>query len=213
MDENYQNLKFATLFHDIGKFYQRAFDNASNRVYDSKYDDLENYNEDAFGEHSKWSADFVKRHYNETIENLVLNHHISGDDKLLNILQKSNYHSSHENRIDEKDSAKGNLISVFSKIKLTENNNVDNIFVPLESLKLDESLYPIPEEEKLNYKNLWEDFLYEFEKIPNLNDFETVFAIVKKYTSTIPLKTYDCEEDISLFNHLKTSVCLFVFIG
>ena len=208
MDENYQNLKFATLFHDIGKFYQRAFDNASNRVYDSKYDDLENYNEDAFGEHSKWSADFVKRHYNETIENLVLNHHISGDDKLLNILQKSNYHSSHENRIDEKDSAKGNLISVFSKIKLTENNNVDNIFVPLESLKLDESLYPIPEEEKLNYKNLWEDFLYEFEKIPNLNDFETVFAIVKKYTSTIPLKTYDCEEDISLFNHLKTSVCL-----
>ena len=45
--DDYNILKFASLFHDIGKFYQRA-DNLgkSNHSYDSKYEklDTEDYN-------------------------------------------------------------------------------------------------------------------------------------------------------------------------
>lgn len=56
--DDYQILKFASLFHDIGKFYQRA-DNLGKggHMYDDKYRDAD------FGKtgaHSKWSADFFK---------------------------------------------------------------------------------------------------------------------------------------------------------
>ena len=207
--EEYHNLKFATLFHDIGKFYQRAYENE--KSYDERYDEIISIDGD-FGKHSKWSADFVKKYYNKTIENLVLNHHNFDEDSensnMIGILHQSNYHPLQEGRISEKKAIEEQLISVFSKIKLPNVNESDLKFVPLQSLKLDDELYPNPHKSNLDYKSLWDEFIAEFETIQNVDDFETVFALVKKYTSTIPLATYENEEEISLFDHLKTSVCL-----
>ena len=94
--EDYNNLKFASLFHDIGKFYQRA-DNLgrSNHAYDSNYDKLDKSDYGNSGAHSKWSADFVKDNFDELVEDLVLYHHNPSKSMypdLCKILQKADHH-------------------------------------------------------------------------------------------------------------------------
>ena len=66
--DDYTNLKFASLFHDIGKFYQRA-DNLGrgNHAYDSKYENLDAKDYGLSGAHSKWSADFVRDNFDDQL--------------------------------------------------------------------------------------------------------------------------------------------------
>ena len=83
-------------------------------------------------------------------------------------------------------------------------------YVPLIELNFSNSLNPrnrnvkegwnlVPE-----YKNLWNKFKKEFETL-NSEDFESVLAVLRKYTSTIPAAVYTSESDISLYDHLKTT--------
>ena len=68
-------MKFSALFHDIGKFYQRA-DNYQNPGYDPKYSNLDKDDYGMTGAHSKWSGDFVNHILGSDVEDLVLHHHI-----------------------------------------------------------------------------------------------------------------------------------------
>ena len=217
MDE-YTNLKFASLFHDIGKFYQRA-DNLgkSNHAYDSKYEKLDVDDYGSSGAHSKWSADFVKDYFDDSVEDLVLYHHNpskSGYPELCRIIQKADQHSSKERiESDEKqDVLLTPLTSIFSRISL-DGKKHDDYYVPLTELDFNKSLNPqnrnvmegwnlVPE-----YQNLWSKFKNEFDLLAN-KDFESVLAILKKYTSTIPSAVYVSESDISLYDHLKTTVAI-----
>lgn len=217
MDE-YKQLKFAGLFHDIGKFYQRA-DNLgkSNHAYDSKYEKLNADDYGYSGAHSKWSADFVKDYFDGTIEDLVLYHHNpkkSQNPDLAKIIQKADQHSSKE-RIDsdeKNDVLLTPLTSIFSRISLNDNKNPD-YYVPLTELDFKKTLHP--QNEKIidgwnlvpEYKQLWNKFVDEFKSLKNKN-FESCLALVKKYTSTVPSATYYSESDISLYDHLKTTVAI-----
>ena len=186
--ENYQNLKFAALFKDIGKFYQRAYKD----LFDEK-------------SHAKWSANFVKKYYNENIENLIIKSDGS-DVNLLNILKKSNYREK-ENIITN-ESSDSPLVSIFSKINILNSDNQNINYLPLNKLVLSYDIFPKSEKSELDYKSLWDEFIDEFEKLPNHNDFETVLALIKKYTYAIPSSAYVDEDDISLFDDIKTSVAL-----
>ena len=96
--DDYECIKFASLFHDIGKFYQRA-DNLgrSKHAYDSKYEKLDEPDYGKSGAHAKWSADFVRDKFGDEVENLVLYHHKPNNSdypELCKIVQKADHHSS-----------------------------------------------------------------------------------------------------------------------
>lgn len=216
--EDYTNLKFASLFHDIGKFYQRA-DNLgkSSHAYDSKYEKLDASDYGSTGAHSKWSADFVKDYFDDLVEELVLYHHNpskSSYPELCKIVQKADHHSSKERiESDEKQEVLlTQLISIFSRVSLNDLTNED-YYVPLVELDFNKDLYPqnktkmegwnlVPE-----YHHLWVKFENEFKLLQNLN-FESVLALVKKYTATIPSAVYSSQSDISLYDHLKTTTAI-----
>lgn len=219
MDE-YQILKFASLFHDIGKFYQRA-DNMGmgKQAYDSKYSSLSEDDYGRTGAHSKWSADFVKDNFDDFVEDLVLHHHLpkkSGYVELCQMIQKADHHSAKERikSVDEQEVLNTPLTSIFSRISLNHEKH-DDYYIPLIALDFfnKKGLHPkkIYEKEGSNlvpeYKDLWVQFKNEFEKLKN-KDFESVLAIVKKYTSTMPSAAYLAESDISLYDHLKTTTAI-----
>ncbi|PWB86117.1 hypothetical protein MBBWO_09710 [Methanobrevibacter woesei] len=213
-------VKFSSLLHDIGKFYQRA-DNvrSGSKMYDSKYDKLTADDYGQNGAHGKWSADFVRGSYGDEIEDLVLHHHLpskSINPKLCGIVQKADHHSSAE-RIasDEKQEVLDTpLISIFSRIALN-NSETDEYYIPLEKLDLNDSLYPKETTNqamdgwnlKPDYERLWNEFINEF-KLIDAENFDTVLALLKKYTSTIPSATYLSESDVSLYDHAKTTAAL-----
>ena len=213
-------VKFSSLLHDIGKFYQRA-DNvrSGSKMYDSRYDNLTADDYGQNGAHGKWSADFVRDRYGDEIEDLVLHHHLpskSINPKLCCIVQKADHHSSAE-RIasDEKQEVLDTpLISIFSRIALN-NSEIDDYCIPLEKLDLNDSLYPKETTNqamdgwnlKPDYERLWNEFINEF-KLIDAEDFDTVLALLKKYTSTIPSATYLSESDVSLYDHAKTTAAL-----
>ena len=213
--EDYQALKFAALFHDIGKFYQRA-DNLGHgkQSYDSKYNNLVN---DIGPAHPKWSADFVKDYFDDLVENLVLYHHKPSNAdfvELANMLQKADHHSSKE-RIDsneKQDVLLTPLTSIFSRISLDKKKS-DEYYVPVTELDFKQNLYP--QNEKIrngwnlvpDYEHLWVKFVNEFKTLPKM-DFESVLAVLKKYTSTIPSAVYVSQSDISLYDHLKTTAAI-----
>ena len=218
MDE-YSNLKIATLFHEIGKFYQRA-DNLgkSNHAYDSKYEKLD-ANDYGYLDYCKWSADFVKDYFSDTVENLVLYHHTpdkSQNPELCRIIQNACRHSSTGS--DNADKIVP-LTSVFSKISLDDDKK-EEYYVPLVELDFKKPLHPQNKEAVAEwnlvqkYKDLWNNFVNEFEKSKNKN-VETMLAILKKYTSTMPVAFDDSQNDITLYDHLKTTLalsnCLYLF--
>lgn len=215
--EEYQSLKFAALFHDIGKFYQRATN--FNHCYANKYKNLDKNDYGQNGAHSKWSADFVSNFYDDLVENLVLYHHNPKKDNSKNydlskIVQIADHHSSKERlESDEKQNVISTpLISIFSQISLDDKKSDEHYIRPIK-LELNNDLYPVKNDKSKNwkmsklYQNLWENFKNEF-KLVNHNDIETVLAVVKKYTSTIPSAPYVSKSDISLYDHLKTTTAI-----
>lgn len=214
MNSNLDLVKFASLLHDVGKFYQRMDKQGSGKkAYDSSYDELSTSDYGENGAHGKWSADFVSKFYDDEVENLVLYHHNpskSIDDELCSIVQKADHHSSSE-RNDSETKQKvleSPLISIFSRI-----NDSDEYYIPLKELDIDDSIYPKEFKEmsgynlQPDYKTLWAKFVKEFEMI-NPNDFDTVLALMKKYTSTIPSAAYKSVSDVSLYDHAKTTAAL-----
>lgn len=216
--DDYQILKFASLFHDIGKFYQRA-DNLgkSKHSYDTKYEKLGTDDYGSSGAHAKWSADFVKNNFDDLVEDLVLFHHNpskSAFPELCKIIQKADHHSSKE-RIDsdeKNDVLATPLTSIFSRISLSDKKH-DDYYVPLVELDFNKGLHPQNEKTMSGwnlvpeYEHLWAKFESEFKKLEN-KDFESILAILKKYTTTVPSATYYSESDISLYDHLKTTVAI-----
>lgn len=157
---------------------------------------------------------------------LVLYHHNhtkSNYPDLCSILKKADHHSASE-REDIDDTQEVNktpLISLFSKIVLEGNGKVDEQYIPLNKLSLDDgsfnNLKPAAKKDTMGewnlvpeYNRLWDEFNSEFELIQNKTDFNTLLALLKKYASTMPSAAYKSKSDISLYDHSKTTAALTV---
>ncbi|MDZ4172308.1 MAG: type III-A CRISPR-associated protein Cas10/Csm1 [Methanobacteriaceae archaeon] len=214
-----EKLQLAALLHDIGKFYQRTGI--------PHHNDYKNLSREDFGQngaHGKWSATFTSKYgLGETIDDLVLHHHIpknAQDPLMAKILQKADHHSSKE-RIktgETQNVKKEPLISVFSKVKLDKNNNPSEYYLPLQELDPSNMGKIKPEINKEsvrsgwnlepNYLRLWKSFEKEMSLLTKKDDFDTLYYILKKYTSLMPSAAYLDHPDISLFDHLKTTAAL-----
>lgn len=216
-----KNLEFASLLHDIGKFYQRTGDKVT-----SKFSEITAEKHGRNGAHAKWSAEFLSKYWNEDIVDLALYHHqhtSSNYPKLASMLTKADHHSSTE-RItsgEANDTSLTPLISIFSEVKIGDNKESEEFYVPFKKIDLNEDSFEdlkpkISSEEVMSgwnlmpeYKQLWAEFTNEAKKI-NHFDFNTTLSLMKKYTSTIPSAVYVSVPDISLYDHSKTTAALAV---
>lgn len=206
----------AALFHDIGKFMQRAKISPDSR-YD-KYDQKEiGYN----GAHAKGSADFVSRYLKDpVIEDLVLYHHNpskSSHPDLATVVQKADHLSS---AIDRKGrEGTGNVLeeplqSVFPRLLQPEGSSVENRYYPLNSVRIDKGAFPVKKQDlgRWNlvddYKAMWKQFIGGIEQIPSPAPVSSVLSLLKLYTSSIPSAVYVNEPDIPLYDHAKTTAAI-----
>jgi len=213
-----KEIQLAALLHDIGKFSQRA-----KEAPDQGYRKLSKEDHGFSGAHAKWSASFIREfNLGSVIEDLVLYHHNPSHSRyqeFSKIVQRADHHSSMERTKSKKrDVKKEPLISVFSKVSITEDNNPHEYYLPLHELNVDslDIIKPQPVKKETmsgwnlepEYKRLWKGFKNEFNSLKNPENFNTVLYLLKKYTSLIPAAAYVSEPDISLFDHLKTSAAL-----
>ncbi|GAA5818350.1 MAG: type III-A CRISPR-associated protein Cas10/Csm1 [Methanobrevibacter sp. CfCl-M3] len=227
LDIDLKTIEIAALLHDIGKFYQRT-----GLKHSEEFKKLTQDDHGRNGAHGKWSATFINEIFDDegsVIEDLVLYHHNPSKSKfkeMADIIRIADHHSSAErdNLDDEKTQnvSKEPLISVFSRVSLKDEKNPE-YYVPLKKLDTsDNKLYPkINKKETIDgwnlkpeYENLWNEFIKELKKIPN-KDFNTLLALMKKYTSTMPSAAYRDIPDISLYDHSKTTaaiaICRYLF--
>lgn len=199
-------LRFASLLHDIGKFWQRTWD------YPDK-------------NHSELGAIFAKENGLAEVEDIILNHHSpsSAKDKhLAEIIQKADWISSKERKETEesKEVRKEPLQSIFSIVDIGKGkkDKSDGWFYRLYPLDLKkEVVFPADDKsiamggKTLDhlYRNLWnKGFLSEIDKVvvkKNKSFFLTLYNLIHKYTSYIPSAAWKSEPDISLFDHLRTT--------
>lgn len=228
--DEYYSLQIASLLHDIGKFFQRTGKN-HNDIYST-------LTEDDFGDngaHSKWSASFIKEiGLNHNIEEWALYHHkytsLSERDKLMcRIVSTADIYSCKEREDIEyktQDIRKEPLISVFSNLNISSINKRQEYYNHLTKLELKELLFPVASKKDTmkgwnltpEYDILWKEFLKETKNISGHHmSFDTLYYLLKKYTSFIPSAAYVSYPDISLFDHLKTtaaiSVCIYTYLA
>ena len=139
------------------------------------------------------------------------------------MLTKADHHSSTERiSTDEaNDTSLTPLISIFSEVKIGDNKESDEYYVPFKKIDLNEDSFEelkpkISSDEIMSgwnlqpeYKQLWAEFANEVSKVKHF-DFNTTLALLRKYTSTIPSAVYVSVPDISLYDHSKTTAALAV---
>lgn len=172
---------------------------------------------------------------------LAAGHHLP-DKKSLEqrIIQKADHYSSGADRsnIDDawKDAEEENdlkwdsfrrikMRSIFEGITLKEKDKKDwnteyKYKLPMKEMILDTTFFPSSSDETLpDYKKLWNGFTSELKFIQSgtFRTFsETLLALLRKYTVTIPSSTQHLP-DVSLYDHAKTTAafasCLYTFIS
>jgi len=214
-----KDIQLAALLHDIGKFYQRT-----SLHHSEKYAGLTQSDFGQTGAHGKWSATFVdKNGLGEEIEDLVLYHHNpskSRNPDYARIIRDADHHSAserHESKIKRKVNEYP-LISVFSQVSLAEEREIgDEYYLPLMEIRPAELNRIKPKRSKRavmsgwnleeEYKRLWNLFMGEIGEKGKM-DINTMYHLLKKYTSLMPSAVYMSVPDISLFDHLKTTAAL-----
>jgi len=224
LDREYCDLLIGSLFHDIGKFWQRAeWENKSlKKQIENEYKWFLGAREIGV-KHHLWSAYFLKTVLKEEgAEIRALKHHSPEDEEdfILAIADKLSSQEREEREDEEKvDISKEPLISIFSQIKGIREKvtNVQPIYQPLHGAELSASIFfPTREKQKCfdrkDYKGLWKDFTNALGAIDCEVGFDGKFSrfyhLLEVFTVSIPSAGYYSEADISLFDHSKTTTAI-----
>lgn len=222
----------ASIFHDIGKFWQRAVRGNEGLSPQTLALESEMCPEPGGYRHVLWTSEFFESFEKDfpinvsepltsdaldNVKNLSARHH-KPSTSLHYIIQQADWLSSGMDRVktadvqDEGSEAfrKKRLLSIFSYDKSTERKNwVYN----LTALKPTDDIFPFEEKERIDltdeYAKLWAQFVEDF-KISNVlgKHFNiwigSILSLLEKYTWCIPSSTKDIP-DVSLYDHLKTT--------
>ena len=206
-------LPLAALLHDIGKFRQRATGR--------------------YTKHQEHSYEFVNEDFEdffapcgETFKNAIRNHHTNGHnliEKQVILADKLSASEREDEERETEDFVASPLASIMSRLKcaekehrykLTKLNFEQDTVIPQETVAVDEN----------DYADLWKKFKKEFSKATEGKQYEaahyqTIVALLHKYTSRIPSATpWEKDDkktvpDISLYDHLRTTAAIAACIG
>lgn len=196
-------LRFASLLHDIGKFWQRTGER---------------------GSHEELSTRFVREYLPEKLQEVTFlaGHHdaskyMGEEYKLLKILVVADWLSSGERLLAERKEKVEEvpMLSIFSEVNLNGKEKVEDRYIVPSVYSVDNIAYPKKREEIKNlpssYRAVWELFISDIKKANKENVenfFETLYHLLKKYTSFIPSAVYETIPDVSLFDHSKMTCAI-----
>lgn len=156
-------------------------------------------------DHVSSSVDFINEmKMDKRINEIILHHHdsLSELDFFGKILKKSDSDSGEE----EKETKEEQLVSIFSKIRITEENKPKEYYLPLKIL--DSNDFNNPSLEKRKYNHIWDNFLEEAKILMEggkIDDFTSLLSLLKKYTTFAPSAA---GRDVSLYEHLRMTSAL-----
>ena len=202
-------LHFAALLHDIGKFRRCA-------------------TTDYGKTHQEHSYEFVTEDFAEffapcgdTFKNAIRHHHPDADEtQLESLVQRQVILADRLSATESKDedTEPSALVSILSKIegadkkhhyKPTALSFDQDTIIPTESADVDTNAYT----------GLWKEFTDAFRKATEGKqytpaDYQTIVALLHKYTSRMPSETANpAEADISLYDHLRTTAAIAACLG
>ncbi|MEM1513406.1 MAG: type III-A CRISPR-associated protein Cas10/Csm1 [Candidatus Thermoplasmatota archaeon] len=208
MDEEYNTLILGALLHDIGKVILRGIGTTEGDHSEIGAQFLESF--------KKELSVFAKFHHKKYMEKIPPDITQKMKNLLWIVYEADNLSSMERGEKEGEFNPKNPLISIFSRIRL-ENKEVKEKAYPLTVLRFNEIVFPsfdknnaedrIPHK---SYEKIFDDFKYRFPLIsPDL-----VLSFLEKETTYIPARTGE-DEDISLFDHLKTTCaiasCLYLY--
>ena len=197
--EEIKRFAFISFCHDIGKFEQRA-----------------NWDKGG-GSHEKFSDAFIRSFFvdqhreQKKSKDDVLDDPIIKCADWLSALEREKFES--EIKVNVPDIP---FLSPFSRI-CDQNKDKYYDIRELDFSKWKE-LFP-KEKNKAKagqqaYKELWDKFYQDVQKIDPIRNFDTFVSIAEKYTSFIPSAAWKSVPDISLFDHMKLTsaiaVCFYI---
>lgn len=156
-------------------------------------------------DHVSSSVDFINEmKMDGRINEIILHHHdsLSELDFFGKLLKKSDRDSGEE----EKETKEDQLVSIFSKIRITEENKPKEYYLPLKIL--DSNDFNNPSLEKRRYNHIWDNFLEEAKILMEggkIDDFTSLLSLLKKYTTFAPSAA---GRDVSLYEHLRMTSAL-----
>ena len=199
-------LHLVALLHDIGKFRKRGRDNATSHQEHS----YAFVNEDFAGFFLPCGEDF---------KDAIRNHHTQGKNLIEKQVILADWLSATESADEEQEVAA--LVSILSRLKKEENQDQQYGYTPT-ALHFD-SATVIPTQSSVvnqeTYAALWQKFTKDFDKATTGKQYtpalyQTIVALLHKYTSRIPSETVEAaESDISLYDHLRTTAAIAACIG
>lgn len=222
---NLIDVAYGGLLHDIGKFYQRTYENSnlsSQELEVTKYHKEGDYYSHL---HSGYTSRFLKKYLNmnNEFELLVSEHHKDEINHFFEIIRKADHLASAIDRKDELlddkqhhqrgDFITARLHSVLSEVDFGNNNKIDKVF-PLSTLT--NMNRPISQLERktvsesvTEYKALFDYFVQEVENNLYLQKrdfvaYNYMYNLMNRYLVTIPASTYGgVKSTVSLFDHHK----------
>lgn len=232
-------LAIAALLHDIGKFKQRAY-KGDETIFNQSISGMEGYIAKLNTQtklythrHSLWTYDFFINDLKPIIDRIDFDiklkweqvyfssasHHNPGSDNFSSIINLADSISSSNDRSDTEQSYKRGdyynkpLRSIFTNI------NTEKEIFPEKSAffynlsSSDISSYPTKDNDlnyNLDYKSLWEEFVFSLNKLPKkltlLGFLVKLKDLLYQYTWCIPSATNDNLNDISLYDHSVTTM-------
>lgn len=224
----------ASLFHDIGKFWQRAvrgndgLSSSTLRLESELCPDIGKYR------HVLWTSEFLEQFESvfpinlsesltsdplDNVKNLSARHH-KPLTPLHYLVQQADWLSSGMDRTkaeDVKDEEIGDfrrkrLKSIYSYVKQDDKLGSRNWVYRLTPLVLNDDIFPFVEDKvedlTSDYSSLWSRFVDEFKNLSVIKNFNiwigSALSLLEKYCWCIPSSTKDVP-DISLYDHLKTT--------
>jgi CRISPR/Cas system-associated protein Cas10 (large subunit of type III CRISPR-Cas system) len=217
-------LRLASLFHDIGKFYQRTGIDIDLNKY-KKYLVYRNNKYQYY--HGAYTAmfleNFLDRHFLGFLE-LSASHHLPKT----SLVKKADIISAaHDRRDSDYDDIFGEgeisnsnlittrLLSIFNEIKINKHKNQKK-YIKLEKFadfwRFEENINFNYQKSKDDYQKLFNEMIKEINKL-GYNKYELlyhqIYPILKNYTITIPANTYNTSfPTIGLFDHLKLTTAI-----
>ncbi len=222
----------ASIFHDIGKFWQRAVRGNEGLSHSTLALESELCPEFGKYRHVLWTSEFFESFEKffpidvsekltdealDNVKNLSARHH-KPSTPLHYIIQQADWLSSGMDRVKTAD-AQDEEIGAFREKKLISifsydmSGNGKNWVYNLTTLKPTDDVFPFEEKERVDltgeYARLWVQFIEDFKNASVLGKHfniwvGSILSILERYTWCIPSSTKDVP-DVSLYDHLKTT--------